>query len=311
MSAVGLVVNPTAGTGQGTRVGRRAARLLARAGHDVHELSAPTAAAARERARAAVADGVDALVVVGGDGMVHLGVNAVAGTDVPLGIVAVGTGNDVARALGLPRDDVDKAVAVVDRGLRTGAGRVDAMRARSVGTDEARWCAGVLSCGLDAAVNARANTLTWPSGHLRYLRALLPELAAFRPYGYHVDVDGQGWTSPGTLVAVANTPWIGGGVPIAPDAVPDDGLLDVVLAGEFTRSGTLGIFPRLYRGRHVDDPRVQVLRGRRVRVEPATDHGRHPPRAFADGEHVGPVPVEIEVVPGALGVLGREAPSPA
>ena len=303
MSTLGLVVNPSAGTGRGGAVGRRARRLLERAGHDVHVLSAPTLAQATDRARRAATSGLDALVVVGGDGMVHLGVGVVAGTDLPLGVVAVGTDNDVARSFGLPRGDVDRAVAVIDTALRSGPRRVDAVR---VAAPDAtwHWYAGVLSCGLDAAVNARANTLTWPHGHLRYLRALVPELAAFRPYGYRVDVDGTVWESSGTLVAVASTPWFGGGLPIAPGAVADDGLLDVVLAGEFTRRGALAIFPRIYRGRHVDHPGVQVLRGRRVVVEHAPELGPPPPAAFADGEPLGRVPLVVEVVPGALGVLG-------
>ncbi|UZN05205.1 diacylglycerol/lipid kinase family protein [Cellulomonas sp. S1-8] len=303
MSTVGLVVNPSAGDGRSGAVGRRAHRLLERAGHVVQDVSAPTPAQAIARARAA-APGLDALVVVGGDGMVHLGVGIVAGTDLPLGVVAVGTGNDVARALGLPRGDVDAAVRVLDRGLRTGARRIDALRVGPPDGSAPSWCAGVLSCGLDAAVNARANTLTWPHGHLRYLRALVPELLAFRPYGYRVQVDDTVWESAGTLVTVANTPWFGGGLPIAPDAVPDDGLLDVVVAGPFTRRGALGIFPRIYRGRHVDDPRVRVLRGRTVLITPAPDLGPPPPQAFGDGERVGPLPLLVEVVPGALGVLG-------
>ena len=299
MSVVGLVVNPSAGSGEGTAVGRRAHRLLERAGHEVHDLSAPSLAQATDRARQA--SGLDALVVVGGDGMVHLGVDVVAGTDVPLGIVATGTGNDIARALQLPRGNVDRAVDVVDRALRTGPRRIDAVRATTGHTD--RWYAGVLSCGLDAAVNARANTLTRLPGHLRYLAALGPELARFRPYGYRVDVDGRTWESAGTLVAIANTGYFGGGLPIAPDARPDDGLLDVVVAGPLTRTRALGIFPTIYLGRHVRHPRVEVLRGRRVTVEPLPGHGAAPPAAFADGERIGLLPVVAEVVPGALLVL--------
>ena len=189
MSVVGLVVNPSAGSGEGTAVGRRAHRLLERAGHEVHDLSAPSLVQATDRARQA--QGLDALVVVGGDGMVHLGVDVVAGTDVPLGIVATGTGNDIARALHLPRGNVDRAVDVVDRALATGPRRIDAVRVTTTDGTHLDWYAGVLSCGLDAAVNARANTLTRLPGHLRYLAALGPELARFRPYGYRGDVDGR------------------------------------------------------------------------------------------------------------------------
>lgn len=301
MSVVGLVVNPSAGSGEGTAVGRRAHRLLERAGHQVHDLSAPSLVQATDRARQA--QGLDALVVVGGDGMVHLGVDVVAGTDVPLGVVATGTGNDIARALALPRGNVDRAVEVLDRALRDGPRRIDAVRVTRSDGSAPRWCAGVLSCGLDAAVNARANTLTRLPGHLRYLAALGPELARFRPYGYRIDVDGRTWDQLGTLVAVANTRYFGGGLPVAPDARPDDGLLDVVVAGPLSRTGALGIFPTIYRGRHVRHPQIEVLQGRRVTVEPLPALGAPPPAAFADGERVGPLPVTAEVVPGALLVL--------
>lgn len=303
MSTLGLVVNPAAGTGHGTAVGRRAHRLLQRAGHDVHDLSAPTLALATDRARQATTAGLDALVVVGGDGMVHLGVGLVAGTDVPLGVVAVGTGNDVARAHGLPRGDVDAAVRVIERALRAAPHRVDAVRVGPPDGPGTRWYAGVLSCGLDAAVNARANTLIWPRGHARYLRALVPELTAFRPYGYRITVDGEVRQTAASLVAVANTAWFGGGLPIAPDARPDDGLLDVVVAAGLTRREVVALFPSLYRGRHVHDPRVRVVRGRQVLVEPDPTHGTTPPTAFADGEPLGRLPLRAHVVPAALRLL--------
>ncbi|MFS0704596.1 diacylglycerol kinase family protein [Cellulomonas sp. 179-A 9B4 NHS] len=304
MSRLGLVVNPAAGRGRGAAAGRRTHALLAAAGHDVHDLSAPTLARATDRARAAVLAGVDALVVVGGDGMVHLGADVLAGTGVPLGVVPVGTGNDVARAVGLPRADVDGAVAAVLAGLGDGPVALDAVRVGPPGGPVREWYAGVLSCGLDAAVNARANTLRWPHGTARYVRALVPELARFRPYGYRVTLDDGVWESGGTLVAVANTAWFGGGLRIAPGADPTDGLLDVVLAGPFTRAGAVGIFPGLYHGRHVRDPRVRVVRSRRVVVEPRADLGPPPPPAFADGERIGPLPLVAEVVPGALSLLG-------
>ncbi|GAA4624006.1 diacylglycerol/lipid kinase family protein [Cellulomonas oligotrophica] len=304
MSLVGLVVNPVAGRGRGRHAGRAVHDRLTGAGHAVRDLSGPTLAHSADRARAAVLAGLDALVVVGGDGMVHLGVGLVAGTTLPLGVVAVGTGNDAARALGLPRGDVRAATDVVDAALRASRTRtVDAARTGRPGAGAREWFLGVLSCGLDAAVNARANTLRRPQGNARYLAALVPELARFRPYGYRVRVDDVVWEQPGTLVAVANAPWFGGGLHVAPDARLDDGLLDVVLAGAFTRGGALGVFPRLYGGTHVRDGRVRVLRGRAVVVEPAPQHGPPPPPAFADGERIGPAPLAVECVPGAVHVL--------
>jgi diacylglycerol kinase (ATP) len=118
-----------------------------------------------------------------------------------------------------------------------------------------------------------------------------------------VTVDDVVWESAGTLVAVANTPWFGGGFQIAPDARIDDGLLDVVVAGPFTRRGVVRIFPSIPQGRHLAHPAVDVLRGRSVLIEPLTDLGPVPPVAFADGERVGPLPLRVTIDPGVLSVL--------
>lgn len=300
---LGVVVNPTAASGRGADRGREVLEALDRRGHEVRDLTAPDADHARQQARQAVVDGLDALVVVGGDGMVHLGVNVVAETDLPLGVVAAGSGNDVARALDLPRHDVDAAVRRLEAGLEHGGRPVDAVTAGVPGHSAQEWFVGVLSAGFDAAVNARANRLRHPRGRARYVRAVLAELGRFRPYGYRITTDDDTWESTGTLVAVANIPSFGGGMHIAPDARPDDGLLDVVIAGPLTRAGLLALFPRVYPGTHVEHPACQVLRTRTVLVEPS-HLGPPPPDAFADGEHLGPAPLRIEVRPGAVRLLG-------
>jgi diacylglycerol kinase (ATP) len=361
MSTVALVVNPTAGRGRGRTAGARTAEALRAAGHAVVDLSAPSLPLAQESADAAVRGtggdgagarpGVDALVVVGGDGMVHLGVNATAGTGVPLGIVAVGTGNDFAHGLGLPTTRADRCVDALLAALGTTASAVPSVRAvdaaRVTGEHLAtpRWYAGVLSAGIDAAVNAHANAATWPRGRSRYARSALTEITRYRPYGYRVtlrgvpagdelpdllagapllldgtavgtspDPDGQDahggrtvvWESPGALVSVANGPRIGGGIRIAPGAALDDGLLDVVVAGPFGRWGATRIFPGMYAGRHLANPGVGTLRATSVTVA-ATEAGAPPPHAFADGEHLGPLPLRVDVVSGALHVLDAAA----
>lgn len=344
---LGIVVNPTADRGRGRDDGLRAQALLREAGHHVVDLSAPNAPLALENARDAVAGRgtwagarVDALVVVGGDGMVHLGVNAVAGTPVPLGIVAAGTGNDFASALDLPVHDVPAAVDLLTTALAASAAGVggirvvDAARAEPLDDDltprpgRGRWFCGVLSAGLDAAVNAHANALTWPRGSAKYARAVAAELARFHPYGYRITADlapdaqpGPGaapdgvappfvWASPGTLVAVANGHRFGGGVQIAPDASIDDGLLDLVTAGPLSRLAAARIFPGMYQGKHVTHPAVDLRRATSVLIE-ATDDGRPPPPAFADGERISRLPVRVTVAPGALRVLDPRAAGPA
>lgn len=303
MSRLGVIVNPAAGLGHGVRAGRQVHAALRAAGHVVTDLSAPTLAQATDRARGASLAHLDALVVVGGDGAVHLAVNVVAGTGVPLGIVPAGSGNDIARSLDLPRD-VTGAVAGIDQALRGTPRTIDAVQVGAPDREAVEWFVGVLSCGLDAAVNATANAYRWPKGHARYLRAVLAELPRFRPYGYRVTLDDGVWASGGTLVAAANVPWFGGGLRIAPDARMDDGLLDVVVAGPFSPVGTAGIFPRLYAGTHLRHPRIEVHRSRSVLIEHDVQLGGHPPVAFADGERIGPLPLRAQVVPGALRILG-------
>lgn len=291
---VGMVINPTAGKNTGARIGREAATLLAAAGHDVVDLSAMDGAHALERGRAAIADhAVDCIVVAGGDGMVHLGVNLVAGTDIPLGIIASGTGNDNARELGLPVRDAVKAVERITPG---GTRRIDAIR-HVTPRGEDRWFAGVLAAGFDAIVNERANGWRWPKGQMRYNLAILRELGVFRPIPYVIELDGTRHETRAMLVAVANGPSYGGGMRVVPSASYDDGLLDVLVLHEVSTPTLLRVFPKVFAGAHVGHPAVEILQGRRVRLE-ATGIV-----AYADGERFGPLPMECEVVPGAVTVL--------
>lgn len=300
---LGVVLNPTAGAGRGDRRGRQTLAELGERGHQVVRLAGPDRASVLEQARTVAREGLDALVAVGGDGTVNLAAQVVAGTDIPLGIVAAGTGDDVVRALGLPRHDLSAAVRRIEDSMESGGRRVDAARAVPVGgAGDGVWFLAVLSAGFDAAVNARANTMRRPRGPLRYVRALVGELRGFRPYGYRVVTDETTWESAGTLVAVANTPSFGGGMRIAPDAVLDDGLLDVLVAGPLTRRGLLAVFPKVYRGAHVSHRACRVLRTRTVLIEPS-GLGASPPRAYADGEPVGRLPIRVEAVPGAVRVL--------
>ncbi|GAA4425224.1 diacylglycerol kinase [Georgenia halophila] len=313
---VGVVLNPTSGKGRGLKVREKVFDGLAADGFTVHDLSGTDLPGATARARTGLTLGLDALVVVGGDGMVHAGVNAVAGTGVPLGIVSAGSGNDIARDLGLPVHDVPASLAVIREGLaaRRNRGRgpdgegvrmLDAVAVSRPGGAVDHWYLAVLSCGIDAAVNARTNAMSWPPGGARYVRALLAELRTFRPFGYRVTMDGEVWESAGTLVAVANTRCFGGGMRIAPDAVPDDGLLEVVHAEGLTRGQLMSVFPKVYRGTHVSHPAVHVRRARSVLIEPLPALGTMPPMAFADGEPLAELPLQCDLHPRAIGVLAR------
>ncbi|WP_188194060.1 diacylglycerol kinase [Nonomuraea sp. SYSU D8015] len=288
-----LLVNPAARGGRTVRLLEPVARRLRAGGAELSVIVGDDAADALERACTAVAERPDALVAFGGDGLVHLAVQAVAGTDVPLGIIPAGTGNDIAAALGVPCDDPVAAARTV---LRMKSRLVDAARIRTGRTEE--LFAGVVACGFDSRVNERANRLTWPPGTARYLMAMVGELRSFRPIPFRVTFDGDEVIErEAMLVAVANTRSYGAGMRVCPDAQPDDGLLDVMMVGALSKGEFLRVFPSVYRGTHVGHRAVSVRRARSVRLEAADVV------AYADGERVGPVPVECEIRPGALRVI--------
>ena len=184
------------------------------------DLSGPDAATAAASAREALRSSrLDVLVVVGGDGMAHLGTNLVAGTGIPLAIVAAGTGNDNARELGLPLRDARAASASVTAGHTRS---VDAGRCNPRAGED-RWWLGVLGGGFDSVVAERAGRMTWPRGPLRYNLAIARELPTFRPIPYVVTVDDLRIETEAMLVAVANGPAFGGGMRVAPDASYEDG----------------------------------------------------------------------------------------
>ncbi len=295
-----LAVNPRASFGRGRRAGEEAARYFRDAGAEVRLLREDSYEALAGAVDKSLADGADALVVVGGDGMVHLGVNALASSGAgsgatPLGIIPTGTGNDMARVLGLPRHDVPAAAARVLAALASGGRLIDAGRMRSGG--RTRWFAGVVSAGFDAAVNERANSLHWPRGRARYHLAMLLELATFNAIEYTVTADGERWQQGAMLISVANGQSIGGGMKIAPDALLDDGKLDLFIVRPLSRAGFLAVFPKVFAGKHVSHPAVEIRRVRRVVLE--ADRVM----AYADGERIGPLPLTIDAVPGALRIL--------
>lgn len=296
---VGLLVNPTAGRGDGRAAGTRVLQTLRSLGHDVTDLSGPDLQHVSRTARERTAE-VEALVVVGGDGLVHAAVEAVAGTGTPLGIVPAGTGNDIARGLDLTLGDPVAAAESVARALHAGSHRrVDAVRVEHAGGTG--WFASILAAGVDALINERANAWRWPKGPARYSLAALRELAVVRGLPVRVTLDGVALELDSLLVAVANTRCYGGGILMAPDADPTDGLLDVVVVDRLSPLAALQLFPRARKGRHLGLPEVRVHRARRVVLEPLDEDVR--PRPYADGEPLGGAPVTCEVVPGALTVL--------
>ncbi|MGP4110860.1 diacylglycerol kinase [Streptomyces sp. 4N509B] len=303
-SDIALLVNPTAGKGRGARAAQPAASVLREAGWTVRSVVGEDAPDALRRARVAVAEGVAALVAVGGDGVVSLALRAVAGSDTPLGVVAVGTGNDIARSCGLPVRDPRAAAAAAAVALKEGDARaVDLGRVSLAEGEGPAWFGGVLASGFDSRVNDRGNRMRWPRGRFRYDVAMLAELASLRPIPFRLRLDDGPWQElPATLVAVGNGPDYGGGMRICAGARLDDGLFDVTVVGPCSRTELVRVFPRVYRGTHLTHPAVTVHRVARVELDAPDVTG------YADGERLGPLPLAAECVPAAARVLAARLP---
>src|SRR4051812_40854097 len=292
MSSVALLVNPTAGKGRAASMVAATVERLRDGGADVAILVGRDVEHAKTLARQAIDDGVDALVALGGDGMVHLALNVVAGTSTPLGIIPAGTGNDLAATLQLPtKDPVAAAGVLSDRLNGVGPRPMDAVR---VGD---KWFGCVLGAGFDSRVNDRANRMSWPRGRMRYNLAIVAELRVFKPLPFVIELDGERWETDAMLVAVGNAKSYGAGMKVTPDAEVDDGVVDVQVLGPVSKPEFLKTFPKVFKGTHVSHPAVTIRRAKTVSLSsPGVT-------AYADGEYLADLPITCETVAGAVAIL--------
>ncbi len=291
---VRLIVNPSSGKGRALELLPAVAGTLRDGGLELSIQLSRDFAEARAMAEQAVADGIDVLAVLGGDGMMHLGVNAVAAAHragdrrTTLGLIPAGTGNDLCRGLGLDPTNALAAAKVVAGG-RTRAVDLALVGNTFVGT--------VLATGFDALVNRRANEMTWPRGSSRYTLATLAELRVFSPLAYRLVLDGEVREQRAMLVAIGNTGYYGGGMHICPQADPFDGWLDVTIIHPVGRVTLLRLLPQMFSGKFARDACVEQLRVREVTVEGPGLVG------FGDGELIGAAPLTACLAPGILPVI--------
>ncbi|HEY3314188.1 MAG TPA: diacylglycerol kinase family protein [Bacillota bacterium] len=246
---------------------------------------------ATEIARRAVTDGFERVVALGGDGTVHETVNGLAGSRVTLGVIPAGTGNDFAKSINLPRRPIDAWQAIERLPVRC----ID------LGKVNDRYYVNVAGVGFDAEVSGEVNTRIRATGVAAYLLGILRVLPRFTPVPIKVTLDEQTIEQRCLLVSVGNGKYYGGGLKICPEAIPDDGLFDVVVGGDFGRLETLAVLPRVFSGTHVTHPKVKTYRVRRVHVESAL-----PLWIQADGEVIGRTPATFELIPKALYVAGSQ-----
>jgi diacylglycerol kinase (ATP) len=290
------VINPVAGRGHLRLRLPMIADALAAVDADVRVLVSADLADACDIAREALDRG-RGVVACGGDGLVSTVAGLAAEHDGVLALVPAGSGNDLARHLGIPLGDAAAAAALLTGGTLA---RIDLGRAEAA--DGARaWFTTVANAGFDADANRWANGMERIGGTPLYVLAVLRTLASYHPRRLRVTVDDERVDTTGWLVAAANTRSYAGGMKIAPDASLDDGALDVCVVGKVSRADFLRTFPKVFDGTHARHPAVTTLRGQHVTIE--MPDAKDDPELWASGERVGLLPARLDAAPGAVRVV--------
>lgn len=234
-------------------------------------------------------DEFSGVIVVGGDGLLHTLLPTLKQNRLPFTIIPAGTGNDFAREIkamkrsaGELLDQIKSAPHFVDTFL------VNGEISENIGIQ-------VLSLGFDALVNERANKMKVIKGKSKYVVAMIRELPIFKPMRFDLEIDGTSIEREAMLIAIANGSSYGGGMRICPDADHGDGELDILILNKVSILELIKVFPKVYFGKHISHPAVEILRGRNLRVNA-------PAKAFADGEFISELPVSISVAPASLQV---------
>lgn len=285
------IVNPTAGNGKAGHLGHDLPARFAAAGIDLHVAITQWAGHGTQLAEEAVAQDWDGVVAVGGDGTVHEVVNGLGDAPIPLGILPVGTGNDFARALGIPKN-LNQCIEVIAAGHRR---RVD------LGEINGRRYVQVAGIGFDAQVAAAvtAHRQRLPGGGvLPYLWGILQQMVSYRNSLLTITIDGKTHQQPTLLIAAGNARFYAGGLKICPHAEIDDAMLDVCIVGDLTHLQRLNVLARVFSGSHIQHPSVSYHKATDIRVE-----GPSHLLIQADGQIIGHLPAHIRVIPRAIDVF--------
>ena len=279
-----LLVNPTSGGGKGSEFGERVETFLKKNKVYYRVISGSSYESARSNLQSEIGTSVQGVIAVGGDGLVHLVIQEIAHTKLPLILIPAGTGNDFARSLKLPLDNPE---SILERALTSQPIFVDLANVNG------EYFAEILSTGFDSVVNERANRMRKIKGTLKYNLSIVLELPIFKPMDYYVSIDGEEFSSRAMLIAIANGPSYGGGMRVCPHANINDGQLDIMILRPVTKLEFLRVFPKVFSGSHINHPAVSIKRGREVLVSATAV-------AYADGERIGSLPISAKVEPGAL-----------
>lgn len=281
-----LLINPVAGQGQGAIVAKAVAGFLSQNQVEYTIVTGNSATALSEHLKIFIAKypSCDGVIAVGGDGLFHLALQSVISAQIPLAIIPAGTGNDFVRTLGWDLLDVKPQLHKI---LQSSATSID------LGLVDGEWFGSILSSGFDSIVNERANTLTWPKGPIKYKLSIAMELPRFKPRHYDIYLDDRTISTDAMLIAVANGRFYGGGMLVCPNASITDGSFDVMVLHPVSKLEFLKVFPMVFSGSHIHHPAVEIVRSKNIHIEAKAV-------AYSDGERIGQLPVQAEVVPGAL-----------
>lgn len=287
-----LLANPSSGSGRGAIIKSQVIAELSKRNFEFRDISGTSYESAASSLSHAIETepDIESLIVVGGDGMVHLAIQELTNTHIPLLLVPAGTGNDLARGLGLDvRDPLSSLKFItelepisIDLGFANG-----------------RYFANILSTGFDSVVNERANQIRLIKGKSKYNLAILFELPIFKPRNYLLKIDGSHLETPAMLIAVANGKSYGGGMKVCPDADLADGLFDIMVLQPVSKLEFLKVFPKVYAGTHISHPKVNIFRGKKVEIVANAV-------AYSDGERLGSLPINAEITPQALRIWGMK-----
>ena len=280
-----VVVNPKAGLGAAAKLATQVVGFLKSKDVAYRMISPGSAMETKMQVRSALSSGeVTKLLSVGGDGLFHLLLQLSIEFKVPLALTPGGTGNDFFRTLGwFDYDLSDYLQHLIDND----ASLID------VGVVDGEYFGAVLSSGFDSVVNERANRMKWPTGPAKYNAAIALELPKFQAIEFKIVADEKVMEVEAMLIAIGNGNSYGGGMKVCPDADLHDGLLDIMILHPVSKFEFIKVFPTVYKGTHVHHPQVEVIRARAIRIESSAI-------AYADGERIGQLPVQVESLPKTL-----------
>ncbi len=280
-----VVVNPKAGVGAAASLATQIVGFLQSRSISYRMISPNSAVETNLLVREALQKNeVAKLLSVGGDGLFHLLLQLAIEFKVPLAIAPGGTGNDFYRTLGWSESELP---VYREHLISTEPSLVD------VGVVDGEYFGAVLSSGFDSVVNERANKLHWPKGPAKYNAAIVLEFPKFKAIDFKIYADEKILEVEAMLIAIGNGSSYGGGMQVCPDADLQDGLLDIMILHPVSKIEFIKVFPTVYKGTHIEHPQVEVIRAKRVRIESSAI-------AYADGERIGQLPVQVESLPQSL-----------